>query len=40
MFGINYFEGTGIWANNSRAIETIFPHSKRKRTHVVVQKRM
>ena len=40
MFGIPYAEGTTIWANNTRAIETIFPHSTPLRTHVVVQKRV
>jgi len=40
MFGIQTAEGTTIWANNSRAIQTIFPHSTPLRTHVVVQKRV
>ena len=38
--GVNYFEGTTIWGNNTRAIETIFPHSKIVRKHVVFQKRL
>ena len=40
MFGIETAEGTTIWANNTRAIQTIFPHSKPLRTHIVVQKRV
>jgi len=38
--GISFIEGTTIWANNDRAIKTIFPHAKPLRTHVVVQKRV
>jgi hypothetical protein len=38
--GISFVEGTTIWANNDRAIKTIFPHAKPLRTHVVVQKRV
>lgn len=38
--GISYIEGTTIWANNERAVKTIFPHAKPLRTHVVVQKRV
>lgn len=40
LYGINYFEGTAIWSNNSRAIETIFPHCKAVRKHYVMQKRI
>ena len=40
VYGYNYFEGTTIWANNDRAIKTIFPHSSPLRTHYVVQKRI
>jgi len=39
-FGFNYYEGTTIWANNDRAIKTIFPHGVPVRTHYVVQKRL
>jgi len=38
--GISFIEGTTIWANNERAVKTIFPHAKPLRTHVVVQKRV
>ena len=38
--GFNYYEGTTIWANNDRAIKTIFPHGTPTRTHYVVQKRL
>jgi len=40
LYGVNYFEGTTIWSNNSRAIDTIFPHCKPSRKHLVVQKRL
>jgi len=40
LFGINYFEGTAIWSNNSRAIDTIFPHCTPIRKHYVMQKRV
>jgi len=40
LHGIDYFEGTGIWSNNSRAIDTIFPHCSPLRKHNVVQKRI
>jgi len=40
VYGYNYFEGTTIWANNNRAIKSIFPHSSPLRTHYVVQKRI
>jgi hypothetical protein len=39
-YGFNYYEGTTIWANNDRAIKTIFPHGLPTRTHYVVQKRL
>ena len=39
-FGFDYYEGTTIWANNDRAIKTIFPHGVPVRTHYVVQKRL
>ena len=39
-YGFNYYEGTTIWANNDRAIKTIFPHGIHTRTHFVVQKRL
>ncbi len=38
--GFDYYEGTNIWANNDRAIKTIFPHGVSVRTHYVVQKRL
>ena len=40
LFGIDYFEGTGIWSNNSRAVDTIFPHCKPLRKHYIAQKRL
>ena len=40
LHGFDYVEGTTIWANNNRAIKTIFPHSTPVRTHYVVQKRI
>ncbi len=40
VYGFEYIEGTTIWANNDRAIETIFPHCTPLRTHYVVQKRI
>ena len=40
LFGVNYFEGTGIWSNNSRAIDMIFPHCKPIRKHYVFQRRI
>ncbi|MFW9988648.1 MAG: hypothetical protein ACFFC3_08335 [Candidatus Odinarchaeota archaeon] len=40
LYGINYFEGTSIWSNNSRAISTIFPHCDPIRKHYVFQKRI
>jgi len=39
-YGFNYYEGTTIWANNDRAIKTIFPHGTPVRTHYIVQKRL
>ena len=35
-----YYEGTSIWSNNSKAIDTIFPHCKPIRKHFVVQRRL
>ncbi len=40
LHGFNYVEGTTIWANNDRAVKTIFPHCTPLRTHIVVQKRI
>ena len=40
LHGVDYFEGTAIWSNNSRAIDTIFPHCSPLRKHNVVQKRI
>ncbi|KKM90965.1 hypothetical protein LCGC14_1233300 [marine sediment metagenome] len=40
FYGVDYFEGTAIWSNNSRAIDTIFPHSDPIRKHYIVQKRV
>jgi hypothetical protein len=40
FYGVTYFEGTGIWSNNSRAINSIFPHCRPLRKHYVVQKRI
>ena len=40
VYGFNYYEGTTIWANNDKAIKSIFPHSSPLRTHYVVQKRI
>ena len=40
IFGIDYYEGTAIWSNNSRAVDTIFPHCCPIRKHYVVQKRV
>ncbi|MFX0021536.1 MAG: hypothetical protein ACFE9S_04370 [Candidatus Hermodarchaeota archaeon] len=40
MRGLSYYEGTSIWSNNTRAIDTIFPHSKPIRKHSVLQKRL
>lgn len=40
FYGVMYFEGTGIWSNNSRAIDTIFPHCQPLRKHYVMQKRV
>jgi hypothetical protein len=40
FFGVNYFEGTSIWSNNSQAINSIFPHSTPIRTHYIFQKRI
>ena len=40
MFGATYYEGTTIWSNNSRAINTIFPHCVPIRKHYMMQKRI
>ncbi|KKL60880.1 hypothetical protein LCGC14_2200910 [marine sediment metagenome] len=40
LFGVDYFEGTSIWSNNSRAVDTIFPHCETIRKHYIVQKRV
>ncbi|MHA2287701.1 MAG: hypothetical protein ACXABG_02820 [Promethearchaeota archaeon] len=40
LHGFEYVEGTTVWANNDRAIKTIFPHCTPVRTHYVVQKRI
>jgi hypothetical protein len=40
LYGVHYFEGTSIWSNNSRAIDTIFPHCTPTRKHYLVQKRI
>lgn len=40
LHGISYYEGTTIWSNNQRAVQTIFPHCKLVRKHYVVQKRV
>lgn len=38
--GAYYYEGTSIWSNNSRAIDTIFPHCRPVRKHYVMQRRI
>lgn len=38
--GITYYEGTSIWSNNKKAIDTIFPHCVPIRKHYVFQKRL
>ena len=40
LFGIEYYEGTAIWSNNDRAINTIFPHCAPIRKHYITQKRV
>jgi len=40
LHGVNYYEGTAIWSNNSRAIDTIFPHCEPLRKHYMTQKRI
>jgi len=40
LFGIDYYEGTSIWSNNERAINSIFPHCEPIRKHFIVQKRV
>jgi len=39
FYGLDYYEGTGIWSNNSRAVDTIFPHCECIRKHYITQKR-
>ena len=38
LHGVDYYEGTAIWSNNSRAIDTIFPHCEPLRKHYMTQK--
>ncbi|MBN1803599.1 MAG: hypothetical protein JW891_18965 [Candidatus Lokiarchaeota archaeon] len=38
IYGVNYFEGTSIWSNNSNAVKSIFPHCSTVRKHAVFQK--
>ncbi|MFX1568870.1 MAG: hypothetical protein ACFFCV_10955 [Promethearchaeota archaeon] len=40
LFGIEYYEGTAIWSNNDRAVNTIFPHCTPTRKHYITQKRV
>ncbi len=46
MRGLTYYEGTAIWSrnskgvNNDKAINSIFPHCKPIRRHVVFEKRL
>ena len=46
MKGVNYYEGTAIWTKNSKgvnneeAMNSIFPHCKPIRRHVVFEKRI
>lgn len=40
LFGIEYYEGTAIWSNNDRAVNTIFPHCQPIRKHYITQKRV
>jgi len=40
LFGIEYYEGTAIWSNNDRAVNTIFPHCQPIRKHYISQKRV
>ena len=46
LYGVDYFEGTTIWTNNSRgvnnqeAINSIMPHCYTLRTHVILQNRI
>ena len=40
LHGVDYYEGTAIWSNNSRAIDTIFPHCEPLRKHYMTQKRI
>ena len=38
--GIKYIEGTHIWNKNEEAVQSIFPHTKPLRKHIVFQKRL
>lgn len=38
--GLNYLEGTCIWNKNEKAVQSIFPHTKPLRKHIVFQKRI
>jgi len=40
LFGVDYYEGTTIWSNNDRAVNTIFPHCHPIRKHYITQKRV
>jgi hypothetical protein len=46
MWGTEYFEGTAIWTKNSKgvnneeAVNSIFPHCRPNRTHVVFERRV
>lgn len=38
--GLNYLEGTCIWNKNEKAVQSVFPHTKPLRKHIVFQKRL
>ncbi|MEJ2251676.1 MAG: hypothetical protein P8Y70_19205 [Candidatus Lokiarchaeota archaeon] len=40
LHGGTYIEGTTIWSNNEKAINTLFSHSEVVWEHFVVQKRI
>ncbi|MBA7504126.1 hypothetical protein ES706_02751 [subsurface metagenome] len=40
FFGVDYVEGCYIWNKNEKAVQSIFPHSKPIRKHIVFQKRL
>lgn len=40
MYGITYYEGTGIWMVNKDAIRTVLPHGRINRRFYVWQKRL